>query len=341
MVTIDFESFFRQNDQTFAVIFRFLIHCRPACHREKIGMLKEGFIIPFILAYPVHLQPLFDDETTLTVHSVYKNTINVSSHDRFIALQPTGLPTTPMSFSLDLNTESFARLTIKPGDLCRCDQTGLHVGGVDFEHRMARRFQCRLNDLHLTSATDYETAMLALESVLFTSTGNGQLLNAAQRVRTGEPDDSSLFGVIVHRVLTVLADPPDDESVINVTSRMIGLGEGLTPAGDDFLCGMLAAMAVMSNDPEIALLRLRVSQSIETHAHSTTKVSQSYLSCAVAGLFSSLTRDFFMAIHHQTECYRVLRDILSIGHSSGTDFLLGVYYGLKIGGNRNHDLQHD
>ncbi len=303
-------------------------------------MFKEGFIIPFILAYPEHFRPLFFDETTLTVHSVFKNTINIAAQEWFIALQPAGLPTSPMSFSLGLDAEGFSRLGIKAGDSCRIDQTGLHLDSLHFDHREADCFQCDLRNLKLTSSSVIY-AMATLEAVLQEPNGNGQLLNAYKVNQNGSNTDSSLFNVIAQRVLSTLSHDPDDEAVLRETQRLVGLGEGLTPSGDDFVCGIMAAFTVLDDTPSIVRLRQRMSAMIDDHSSSTTKISQHYLNYATKGLFSTLTKDFFMAIGHRSPCDRILRDIQSIGHSSGTDFLLGVYYGLKIGGNRNHDLQHD
>jgi hypothetical protein len=308
--------------------------------REKMTVVKEGFIIPSILAYPEHLRTVFTDETTLTVHSIYKNTINISAQNWFIALQPGGLPFSPMSFSLGVNAEAFSHLPVYPGDLCRCDQYGLHLGGLLFDHRTALCFQCSIHEYQLTSASNYSGAMSALESVLSETSGAGQLLNAHRVVQCGNLSNFSHFSVLAQQTLTTLFSNPDDETVIQESKRLLGFGEGLTPAGDDFICGLLAAFTVLDSSPPVAMLRQRLTAMISSHAHSTAKISQHYLYLASNCLFSTLTRDFFRTVGQLSASQRILRDIQSIGHSSGTDFLLGMYYGLKIGGDRNHDLQY-
>jgi len=66
---------------------------------------------------------------------------------------------------------------------------------------------------------------------------------------------------------------------------LLGLGHGLTPAGDDFLTGALAAGWWLKGRKTDAFLREESAKLIARHAGKTTPVSRHFLSAAAQGVF--------------------------------------------------------
>lgn len=104
---------------------------------------------------------------------------------------------------------------------------------------------------------------------------------------------------------------------------LIGLGIGLTPSGDDFLCGVLAGLILRreENHPFAHAL----CREITSRRFDTNDISRAFLDCSVQHHFS-------LAVNSLTDlpsADRILNVFSDIGHSSGIDTLCGVAYGLS------------
>jgi hypothetical protein len=121
----------------------------------------------------------------------------------------------------------------------------------------------------------------------------------------------------------ILPSPPAD------VGRLVGLGPGLTPSGDDLLGGTLIALRALGWPAAADALGtwLRPYARSRTHA-----ISYAHLSCAVDGQGAGAVHDTLAAL-----CLRRaprLREHLgalgTLGHSSGWDALVGVVLVAKV-----------
>ena len=107
--------------------------------------------------------------------------------------------------------------------------------------------------------------------------------------------------------------------------RLTGLGIGLTPSGDDFLCGALAGLILMDTWETAFAVSLR--RAVHTHLHDTNDISRAFLACALELQFSlpvvSLGKPSGAVTSRE-----ILASFSKIGHSSGIDTLCGIYYAL-------------
>jgi hypothetical protein len=115
-----------------------------------------------------------------------------------------------------------------------------------------------------------------------------------------------------------------------VTSSLAGLGPGLTPAGDDFIAGILLALAIVRaqrGDPalnEIAHLL------VETAAPRTHEISAAYLRAAYDGQVSERW-DPLLAALAAGDAERLTAasgPVLATGETSGADMLAGFVVGI-------------
>jgi hypothetical protein len=124
---------------------------------------------------------------------------------------------------------------------------------------------------------------------------------------------SSLSGALVNR---------DIPSARKIASRLVGLGNGLTPAGDDFITGAIYAVW-MIHPLEIA--QVLAQELAGTAAPRTTSLSAAWLRSAGRGEAGILWHEFFQALLVGDD--RAIRSqtsrLLSIGHTSGADALAG------------------
>lgn len=107
-------------------------------------------------------------------------------------------------------------------------------------------------------------------------------------------------------------------------SSLIGLGIGLTPSGDDFLCGVLAGLILRNgtNHPFSLALQEQIVQKLPD----TNDISRAFLNCALQGQYSEAV----CSLCHAAEEAQLSAAFSAIGHSSGMDTLCGILYALTL-----------
>jgi len=127
----------------------------------------------------------------------------------------------------------------------------------------------------------------------------------------------------------------DLSTVLAVAPKLAGLGNGLTPAGDDFIMGALhAAWIIHPSDIATSLGQ----QIAEAAAPLTTSLSAAWLRSAGRGEAGILWHEFFDALIavgrtdspiYTTKVQHAINKILSVGETSGLDALAGFANALK------------
>ncbi|GAA5112272.1 DUF2877 domain-containing protein [Orbus sasakiae] len=109
----------------------------------------------------------------------------------------------------------------------------------------------------------------------------------------------------------------------------IGLGPGLTPTFDDILVGIFAALYTdRSRHPQLVNMHTYLPESkLETL---TTKVSAAFLTCAFKGTFTLNLLAVISSIRQYNQNTLAMKKLLSYGHSSGADLLLGIWIGTLL-----------
>ena len=104
---------------------------------------------------------------------------------------------------------------------------------------------------------------------------------------------------------------------------LIGLGPGLTPAGDDFVGGAMIALRAFS---EGALADRIAAWALPLAAERTSRISRAHLECAAQG-------EGHEALHDWLNGFREgdYRRLGRIGHTSGLDAAAGAALALRVG----------
>jgi hypothetical protein len=107
-------------------------------------------------------------------------------------------------------------------------------------------------------------------------------------------------------------------SLIEAAWSLAGLGHGLTPAGDDFLLGMMAALWLLGERETLPAIA-------QAAAARTTTLSAAFLTAAAQGQFIEAWHGLARALHRQDDVggQAALRRIAAFGGSSGRDALSG------------------
>jgi hypothetical protein len=128
-----------------------------------------------------------------------------------------------------------------------------------------------------------------------------------------------------------------DEAMLALAERLCGRGAGLTPSGDDFLAGWMAAGWLLSG-PQPAFLAL-CQQICEIAHRRTHALSQCWLAYAAEGDVAMPVGELLAALAtpDQARLERAARGLLALGATSGFDLLQGILYYLA---NPNHLTVH-
>lgn len=115
-------------------------------------------------------------------------------------------------------------------------------------------------------------------------------------------------------------------------SQLIGYGKGLTPDGDDYLLGYLAALWPWQLPADLAAHYHGMQQAIQCRLHRTTDISGHYLSRALKGHFSQpichLIEQLNAAATRSTIA-ACANQVMQFGATSGVDCLAGFLHGMR------------
>jgi hypothetical protein len=114
-------------------------------------------------------------------------------------------------------------------------------------------------------------------------------------------------------------------------ARFVGWGEGLTPAGDDYLVGLCAALGVLTRrDGRRNVFLEDLRRSLASSWARTTPVSAHYLALAADGHFNADVLRARDALRAGRDAYRAriaLDALIALGSTSGADALTGILSG--------------
>jgi hypothetical protein len=162
--------------------------------------------------------------------------------------------------------------------------------------------------------------------------------------RVPSPAAATPFGALVADALTagiqrlrtaarslLETDAPDaPDAVATAAERLLGLGEGLTPSGDDVLTGL----AFTAAHPGLGLTALLVPlhTAIATADRRTTRLSAVTLRAALHGRARRRMHDLIDALISDDEpaLRAAVASTAEIGHTSGLDILTGIRLAVEL-----------
>lgn len=123
----------------------------------------------------------------------------------------------------------------------------------------------------------------------------------------------------------------DNDKIGAGARHLAGLGPGLTPAGDDFLVGFLAAIYACRSqiDEQLTMRSQLIAQTAAAH---TTQLSARWLGCAGQGHFGEAWHHLITALNSNvsTTITTAAHRILTTGATSGVDAMSGFLFGINL-----------
>lgn len=269
------------------------------------------------------------------VHSCYARIINVQTPTgRLLTFQSEGRLQAPLALALATNIAALA--------------TRLPVGALVVqdipaatEYPAALCLQCAAASVwdgslqaspHMTSPVlaHIATALTAWLGHYAPRRGLAPLLLALGRDATG----LSPTCAAVHTLLMPLWSVRHTFSattLLTLVQGLVGLGEGLTPSGDDCLVGLLAVLHLTGFLPALCCSALP-EQLCQCVRLGTSQLSGEFVCCALEGHFAEPVVSLMRALCiPDTGGWRTPAAALAaVGHSSGVDAMVGIALGCRL-----------
>jgi hypothetical protein len=235
-----------------------------------------------------------------TVHSVFGRALNIElDSGRLAALVAPEMPNAPATIRADLGGGGFHAIA-RPGDVAACRAGILRfAGGSAIDLRAARIWHPRRPSGRPNRAAWQGLYKLAIAAPQYSALGAWPGLETCENP---------------HRFAGLAGD-----ELITTLAPLIGLGPGLTPAGDDFTAGLAAALCWSGG-------RSILAPHLPGWAARTTLVSRWLLLDSLSGQVSEPVCDLAQALHGNLAA-PAPQAVLKLGHTSGLALALGLLAG--------------
>jgi hypothetical protein len=275
---------------------------------EGAGLAHQGSLAIPIARLGAPLRRRFEAAPTVAgrVHSCFTRCFNVEWHDGgLVAFQGAGPLAAPFAASLAWLP---AAGRLRPGAPVCWRGGRLHVDHVEIDAREA--------DWTDVSITPAPGGVRVLSEIVVRHASTAEVAPA-------------LRSAVAHEAGACLARgirDDDPEALVAGARGLIGLGEGLTPAGDDCLVGVLAVLhrwaPRLARDGAVGSALGRAAQV------GTTAIARAFLTHALAGCFSEPVIALVTAPSPDAAA-RAAADLCGLGATSGADTLAGMSLALR------------
>jgi hypothetical protein len=324
--------------------------CHPVGSGRRLGWYRAGTIGPAAAAV------LANGGNAMRVHSVFAlaTNIEVEGTGRFLALSGPAGRVFPHAVALQQAVDFLAwRLVV--GSQARLVEGSIHLQGHEGEIVVDLWQAIRLPSRPLPSIDRLGNAHRASVSRLAEIQGQEahdlriDVLSGARSARTalGKAlrDATLALGAAAHAcagsnvsALDAWARLSSGDALLLASLRqavagLVGLGAGLTPSGDDFLCGFMAAARASnpgSTDAGEGIVEI-LHDAVQRNTARTSQLSAFLLRSAIQDFWPAPLVDLAEAIvrDRENQARTALDGLCGLGHSSGADIATGFLFGLE------------
>ena len=284
------------------------------------------------------------------VHSVFRQALNVVAGDHLVAVAPQSAGGLPNGISVS-GAPDFRVLGLIEGmpmngswpifelpkagvrlDLARAWAWSPHLvaGGIDPRDDAMRRRIGAAADIVAARATRVGFARcieLLRPVAVGTAPDRGSWPGSVGAATFDDGFSAANAGMRSIEAMRAAIAYGDRAAALEATDELIGLGDGLTPSGDDFLVGLTAALRATRHDLAAPIATRAAGRA----RGATTDVARAALEHAARGEYAERIHDVLGALARSDEerLRSQVERALSWGASSGADSLLGVLVALE------------
>lgn len=266
----------------------------------------------YIVKSTNYVMDILNSNSPVKIHSIYENTVNLIVNNQILALQTHNTVISPISLITDANS-----FNINLNSKIYINNSCIFIDNFCFDYSKTEIIDSKMHKNTFNISCDM------LIQAIYKADFSG--FNAIFSSKTDIKDNFLILNAAKNKIDTCTSEllNKNFENSSDILSSLIGLGIGLTPSGDDFLCGVLAG-CIFDNLEKHSFVKLLKKQ-IQNNLQNTNDISRAFLSCALNDNFSTpvLNLPYFKSPDE------VYHNFKKIGHSSGIDTLCGIYYSLN------------
>jgi hypothetical protein len=252
-----------------------------------------------------------------TVHAVFARACYIECGDTLLTLAAATLADGPTTLLLGSEAAADLRGAFRRGDTVRCRGGRVHSRGAALDLRSAQTWQVPDPRPDLAASDIPVRVALARTRLAQVRRTHSSVLD-----RSGE--------AAIARLTRACRDL-DSANALDHATRFVGWGEGLTPAGDDYLVGLCAALgALVQRDAGRRDFLDRLREFLAAQQSRTTPIAAHCLKLAALGHFNADILRAIDALRSETDSHaaqRALDDVMAVGATSGADVLTGILSG--------------
>lgn len=188
-----------------------------------------------------------------------------------------------------------------------------------------RRATVPVSIAELRRGRDALAATLRAGAVPLPTAVDERLRQLVDRLTAGGPVDALASGGCAEPL-----PPRRLVASVAVAERLLGLGPGLTPAGDDVLAGLLLGLRHLGGSSGAALAAALGAGVLPAAERRTTAISAALLRHAAGGAAADPVIDVLDAVGGRLALAPALRRLLAVGHTSGADLATGLLAGATV-----------
>ena len=281
---------------------------------------------------------LSTEEVVGHVHSTFRKVVNiVTPHGRLLSIACHGVPMLTSNVATS-QTQGF--LACDTGTKAHISENTLHFGAMAVSDlALARMYTPRKwEEVRVASKPRVESTLARTADQAVNIVGTRGLAALIPALRYGPflplahvPFDISYDHNIGRHLLRLVAEICNDEEPLSA-KKLIGLGPGLTPSGDDVLAGLVASLHAITRAH--GRLHSRALQAL-THITMEAKGSTTLISCemlrhAARGHMTDAAENVITSILRGDDCRPDLVILAQYGATSGIDQLIGILLGIHL-----------
>jgi hypothetical protein len=273
-----------------------------------------------------------------SIHSVFRSAVNLKFEGDWHLLTLVASFDADLPHGIRVDTPegfTFEHLQVGAAVTCSNGVVRFQSASIEVDLNKARRWDCDLSVYHFdwTNPSVSGAWQLVWRALNERQLAYGAEMVGAHLLHPQDVEGSATLRRLADGMAQLLAATAGyDLSVSTGVAQLIGLGQGVTPTGDDLLVGYIAGLwCRIGIDARRKEYVSNLGRTLIDLGVKTTDVSRSFLYHAALGHVSSRLAGLAEAICQGQDSTNLLEKAdatMSVGHTSGMDAVTGLLLGL-------------
>lgn len=273
------------------------------------------------------------------IKSIHHEYLNLLTPNGLVTLVKAGKPMIPFGIEVDLKEDWFS-YGISENQVVYQFPDQIVFEGICAitDYQRCPHVSCQpIFDRHFNAQEQIRRLHFLYQNVLKTAQTGGILTYLGMDDLTDSKQEGSQMSRYLEKVraryktLVTGIRSDSDERIREGVCGLLGIGQGLTPSGDDFLLGFLCGLREVGVNHSRSAAEKMAHCLAENAPSRTTTLSVEYLTYGIKRLYHQNLKELIEAFNmgNDEELSQKAVTLIGLGHFSGTDLLTGFIMGAQ------------